>query len=189
MNTYLARTRAWPLRIYYDARCPLCERELGALARHDVHGRLLLVDCSGLDFADADAARAGLAADLLMRRIHACDADGRWLAGIDVFEAAYRAIGLASIARAWAHPLLRPLWDRLYPWIADHRMGLSRLGLDRPFGWLVGQLSRRAAARANAAQARCALGACETDLCTPADAPAAITPASAATPPAREPVR
>jgi predicted DCC family thiol-disulfide oxidoreductase YuxK len=156
------RTRAWPLRIYYDARCPLCERELGALSRNDVHARLVLVDCSGADFEDADATRAGLGAALMMRRIHARDADGRWLVGIDVFEAAYRAVGLERIARAWGHPVLRPLWRRHYPWVADHRMRLSRLGLDRPLGWLVERIARRAAARACTPGVACVEGACAT---------------------------
>lgn len=166
---------SWPLRIYYDARCPLCERELCALARHDVHQRLVLVDCSGAAFDDADVARAGLDPALLMRRIHAIDAKGRWLAGIPVFEAAYRAVGLERMAGTWAHPLLRPLWDRLYPWIADHRMGLSRLGLDRPFGWLVERAARRAAARAAQGQATCAEGACGV---AEDGAPAALPPAT-----------
>lgn len=149
---------AWPLRIYYDARCPLCARELGALARHDRRGRLQLVDCSPPGFDDADAHAAGLDAAALMARIHGCDANGRWLAGVRVFEAAYRAVGLEAMALLFGHPRLRPAWDQLYPWLANHRMGLSRLGLDRPFGWLVERAARRAAARAQACDgAACAV--------------------------------
>ncbi len=167
-------TTAWPLRIYYDAQCPLCTRELHALVRHDVRGRLQLVDCSGGDFDDPDASRAGLDAGLLMRRIHAIDATGRWCTGVTVFEAAYRAVGMDTMARTWAHPWLRPLWDRIYPWIADHRMLLSGLHLDGAFGWLVERAARRAARRQVArAEAGCVTKAC------------AVPPA---TPPARNPV-
>jgi predicted DCC family thiol-disulfide oxidoreductase YuxK len=147
---------AWPLRIYYDARCPLCARELGLLAQHDRAGRLVLVDCSAPGFSDEDTRAAGLEATRLMSRVHGRDAAGAWLVGIEVFEAAYGAAGLHGVARAFAHPRLRPLWDWMYPWVADHRMGLSRLGLDRPFGWLIARAASRASARADA----CARGAC-----------------------------
>lgn len=155
-------TPAWPLRIYYDAACPLCAHELHALRDHDREGRLELRDCSSPDFRDADLDAAGLTPGLLMRRIHARDADGRWLVGIPVFEAAYGAVGIASVAALWGHRWLRPVWDRLYPWIADHRMQLSRLRLDRPFEWLVRALARRAARRAERAAA-CADGGCRID--------------------------
>ena len=141
---------AWPLRIYYDATCPLCAREWQALAGHDRAGRLELRDCSAPGYRDDDMDAAHLAPALLMRRIHARDAAGRWLVGVPVFEAAYRAVGIELVATMWGHPRLRPIWDRIYPWVADHRMGLSRLRLDRPFGWLVGWLARRAAGRRGA---------------------------------------
>jgi predicted DCC family thiol-disulfide oxidoreductase YuxK len=149
---------AWPLRIYYDAACPLCARELHALRDHDRDGRLDLRDCSPPGFRDADLEAAGLSPELLMRRIHARDANGRWLVGIDVFEVAYRAVGVDAVAALWGNRRLRPLWDRLYPWIADHRMQLSRLGFDRPFEWIVRALARRAARRADPA-------ACEDGRC------------------------
>lgn len=151
---------AWPLRIYYDARCPLCARELGVLAQHDRGRKLQLVDCSAPCFDDDDVRAAGLDATTLMARIHARDADGAWHVGVPVFEAAYAAAGLQAMARAFAHPRLRPLWDRLYPWIADHRMGLSRLGLDRPYGWLIARAAGRAARRADRRAGSCAAGTC-----------------------------
>lgn len=137
-------TIAWPLRIYYDRNCPLCARELHALSDHDVLGRLELVDCSPAGFCDEDLERAGITPRQAMNLIQARDAEGRWIHSVAVFEAAYGAVGLERMARMWAHPWLRPVWDAIYPWVARHRMRLSALGLDRPFGWLV----RRAAARA-----------------------------------------
>jgi predicted DCC family thiol-disulfide oxidoreductase YuxK len=69
----------------------------------------------------------------MLARIHARDADGRWLRGVDVFAAVYEAAGLRALTRVFRSRRLRPLWDRLYPWIADHRYALSRLGLSRLF--------------------------------------------------------
>ncbi|HEX5756321.1 MAG TPA: DUF393 domain-containing protein, partial [Arenimonas sp.] len=148
---------AWPLTIYYDASCPLCAREMHALAAHDANARLRLVDCSPPSFADAECAAAGIGREALMQAIHARDGEGRWHRGIAVFELAYRGAGIEGIAALWAHPWLRPIWERAYPWVALHRMGLSRLGFSRPFGWLVAMLARRAQRRARA----CRDGRCE----------------------------
>ncbi len=92
-----------------------------------------------------------------MRLIHARDASGQWFIGVDVFELAYGAAGLKGMARLWANPRLRPLWNSLYPWVARLRQPLSWLRLNRAYGWLV----RRAAARAQARAASCATGRCE----------------------------
>jgi predicted DCC family thiol-disulfide oxidoreductase YuxK len=148
---------AWPLRVYYDRSCGLCRREMHALAEFDARGRLQLVDCSVPGFEDADLAAAGIPVAEAMRIIQARDAEGRWLRGVEVFEAAYGGVGLVGVAAMFAHPWLRPLWDRAYPWIARHRHGLTRLGLTAPYGWLVRRAARRASQRSRA----CADGACE----------------------------
>lgn len=147
---------AWPLTIYYDASCPLCREEMHALAEGDVHGRLRLQDIAPPAAIDAHCRDAGFDQAMLMEAIHARDADGTWLRGVGVFELAYRAAGLPWLADLFGHPRLRPWWDRLYPWIAGHRMGLSRLRLDRPYAWLVRRAARRARRRAEA----CTAGSC-----------------------------
>lgn len=147
---------AWPLVIYYDASCPLCREEMHALVSHDHDRRLQLVDASQPGFTDADTRAVQLETAELMRLIHARDAEGRWYRGVEVFELAYGAAGLVGIARLWGNPRLRPLWDRLYPWIARYRQPLSRLRLNRLYGALV----RRAAARALRRAAACANGTC-----------------------------
>lgn len=143
-------TVAWPLRIYYDARCPLCAQEMTALAANDTLARLQLVDCSAPDFEDVLLKQAGVSAKQAMDFIHARDAQGQWLKGIAVFEAAYAAIGVQAIARLLAYPMLRPVWDWLYPRVANNRMWLSRLGLNRLFGAVVAWIAKRAATRAMA---------------------------------------
>jgi predicted DCC family thiol-disulfide oxidoreductase YuxK len=122
-------TIAYPLTVYYDATCPLCRAEIETLKARDAHDVLRLVDCSQQDFHGAD----GITADAMMSRIHARDATGRWLRGMDVFAAIYAVAGLRFLARLYASATLRPLFDRLYPWIADHRQLLSRCGLPKLF--------------------------------------------------------
>src|SRR5262245_45768749 len=120
----------YPLTVFYDASCPMCASEMHAIKELDTKGRIVLVDCSPADFGDARLSEGGFCRTDAMTLIHARDADGRWLVGIAVFEAAYRAAGLLTIARFWGDRRLRPLLDRIYPWVARHRQALSRLGLN-----------------------------------------------------------
>ena len=134
-----------PLTVYFDGSCPLCTAETSALKACDHDGALRMVDCSAPTFADVDVTAAGIQHGELLRIIHARDADGRWLRGVEVFEAMYRIAGFEAMARIWANPRLRPLWDRGYPWVARNRMLLSRLGVIHVFGWLVRRNARRTA--------------------------------------------
>ena len=147
----------YPMRIYYDASCPLCRTEITALKQYDANKRLEIVDCSPENFTDEFADKAGYRRAKMMRLIHARDAAGQWLIGVSVFEAAYGATGIIGMQKMWANPILRPVWDRIYPWIADNRMFLSKLGITKLFGWLV----TRAAKKANAKSQACANDMCE----------------------------
>lgn len=125
------------LEVFYDRSCPICTTEMEALAARDGGHRLSMTDCSAAGFSlDAPGAPTR---EALMRRIHARDETGRWLHGIEVFVEAYRAAGFHRTARVLDAPLLRPLLDRLYGPIADHRRLLSALGLHRALGWLLGR--------------------------------------------------
>jgi predicted DCC family thiol-disulfide oxidoreductase YuxK len=122
-------TLAYPITIYFDASCPLCASEMRALKARDGADRLRLVDCAAAGFDDADVRQAGLSQAELLRIIHARDASGLWLRGVEVFEAVYRAVGLRTLAFLWSCRFWRPLLDRLYPVIARNRRVLARLGL------------------------------------------------------------
>ena len=148
---------AYPLTLYFDDSCPLCRAEMAAITRNDQAGRIRLVDCSAPDFDDADCRAAGIATRELMHRLHARDAQGRWAVGVPAVAAAYRAVGLAGLGGFFASKRLQPLLARLYGWLADHRQGLSRLGLTGLFGRYVDWLAARAVRRASA----CHAGACE----------------------------
>lgn len=147
---------AYPLRIYYDASCPLCRTEMHTLKRYDIKQRLELVDCSPEDFSDEFSVNAGYQRAEMMKLIHARDAQGQWLIGVAVFEAAYGATGIIGMEKIWANRFLRPLWDRIYPWIADNRMFLSKLGLAKMFGVIVNRAAKKAAAKSQA---------CANDMC------------------------
>lgn len=113
----------WPLTIYYDASCPLCEAEMQNLRLRDGHGRLQLVDASAAGFVSP---LPGVPVSALMQQIHARRADGQVLRGVDVFVLAYQAADLPTVVRALRWPWLRPVLDALYPVLARHRQRLPR---------------------------------------------------------------
>jgi len=129
-----------PLTVYYDRSCPMCATEMAFIEARDWRGRLRLVDCSAPGFEDGGAPGEGVTREAMMTRLHARDPEGRWLVGLDAFEAVYAAVGLDAAARFWGSRQLRPLLGRLYPVLARYRQPMSRLGLHR----LVGLLMRAA---------------------------------------------
>jgi predicted DCC family thiol-disulfide oxidoreductase YuxK len=138
---------AWPLTLYVDEACPLCRAEMAGLAARDRGACLRRVDCSGADFRDAYAHEAGLSQAQLLHRIHACDAQGRWLVGIAAFAAAYEAAGIHWFARLLRVRALRPLLDFAYARIVDKRPWLVRLGAPRLLAALLAKPAAPAACR------------------------------------------
>ncbi len=120
-----------PVTIFYDGSCAMCAGEMHALKARDRANRLELVDCSAVDFDETVLAGTVIRREDLMTLVHARDAHGRWLVGIDVFEVAYAAAGLKRVAGFWGSAALRPLLARIYPWVARNRRLLSGLGVRR----------------------------------------------------------
>lgn len=117
----------YPLTIYYDAACPICASEMHTLKETDTHNKLILVDCSADSFNEPASCPVNRAA--MMARIHAVDAKGQWIKGVDVFAIAYTASGFKTLGKIWGSKTLNPLLSRAYPWIADNRYWLSKTPL------------------------------------------------------------
>jgi predicted DCC family thiol-disulfide oxidoreductase YuxK len=150
---------AFPLTIYFDASCALCNSEMQNIKLHDARNALLLIDCSAPHFDDRSFHAEGINRDAMMNCLHARDANGQWIKGVAAFEVIYRTVGMAAIARLWGHSLTRPLAERAYPWIVKHRHVLSALGLHKFFNlW-----SKRAARQANERSQTCSEGRCKID--------------------------
>ena len=117
----------FPLIIYYDASCPMCATEMHTLKETDFTNKLILVDCSATNFSEPASCPA--TREAMMERIHAQDANGQWLKGVDVFAVAYEVTGFTKLSKIWGSKTLKPLLSRAYPWVADNRHWLSKTPL------------------------------------------------------------
>jgi predicted DCC family thiol-disulfide oxidoreductase YuxK len=146
----------YPLTIYFDASCGLCNSEMQNIKIHDHNNQLVLIDCSVKDFDDSPFHGEGITKNLMMNRLHAQDANGDWLVGVEAFEVIYRTVGMASIAKLWGGRFTKPLAVKLYPWVVKHRYTLSKIGLPELFGlW-----SRHTARKAEKRSRLCSEGRC-----------------------------
>lgn len=106
-----------PITVCYNGACPVCRAEID-------HYRGQADPASGLAWLDAAAdpattARHGLAGDAPFRRLHAVTADGRVLAGMEAFAAAWdRLPRYRWLARLVRRPGVRPAADFLYERVA-----------------------------------------------------------------------
>lgn len=131
----------FPLTIYYDASCALCRTEMEAIKAADRHEQLLLVDCSHTGMAPP--ASCPVTREAMMSRIHAQDATGQWISGIDVFAVAYSVTGYTTLATFWSSRRLRPILSRLYPLVADHRWWLSKTPLPKCMDFFLRKLAKK----------------------------------------------
>ncbi|MDZ8117668.1 thiol-disulfide oxidoreductase DCC family protein [Pontiella agarivorans] len=113
-----------PMLILYDGDCPICCAKRDFLMRRDPRGALEFSDIRDPDFRPpADH----LTIDMLAAEIHAVTPEHEVLRGMEVIRAAYRAIGIGWLAAPTGWRLLRPLFDRLYIFVAKNRLKISRL--------------------------------------------------------------
>jgi len=112
------------LTILFDGLCPICAREIAFMRRRDRHGRLGFIDIAAAEFDPQDW---GLSTPQAIARIHAFDAQGRMLEGMEVFRRAYGLIGLGWIVAWSGWPLLRPIADLGYRLFARIRPRFSSL--------------------------------------------------------------
>ena len=113
----------WDFRVFFDAECPLCAREIQLIRRLDrKNGRVDLIDLSAPDF---DASIFGLEQAAIEARIHGQLPSGEIIEGVDVFIHLYRAVGLGWLAAPAGWPGFRTLIDLAYVWFANNRLRLT----------------------------------------------------------------
>ena len=148
--------KRYPLTVYYDASCRLCDSEMQTIKIHDAAQRLILVDCSSSDFDDTHFRSGGITRKDMMSCLHVRDSAGVWIKGVAAFEAIYRTVEMPVLANLWGSRFTRPLMEFIYPWVARHRQLLSWTGMPVLFT-LVGKYEAR---RAHKRSQRCNDGQC-----------------------------
>ncbi len=119
----------YPLTVYFDASCSLCNNEIQNIKIHDSAGHLILVDCSAPGFDDTPFRAEAVTREAMMECLHVRDSQGKWIKGVPAFELLYQTACMPILAGLWGGTLTRPIAERLYPWVARHRHAISWTGL------------------------------------------------------------
>ena len=78
----------FPLQVFYDGACPVCDTEIERYRRRDHDARLIPVDISAPGF---DPAPFGIPLAEFMYQMHVIDQSGQVFRGIDAFWAIWQA--------------------------------------------------------------------------------------------------
>lgn len=142
----------YPLTIYYDASCPLCNGEMSNLMLRNVDGLLAFVDASPSDFVSP---LPGTSREDLMELLHARKANGEVIKGVEVFRLAYSAVGLGWVTAPTSWPILGWLADKAYPVLARNRYRIPRSVVARLFEGVIRRAAEQAAQRPRCSDTHC----------------------------------
>jgi predicted DCC family thiol-disulfide oxidoreductase YuxK len=112
------------IHILYDGSCPICCRKVAFLKRRDHAGKIFFSDIRSTENLSEPT---GLPKEQLEKQIHAILPDGTGISRMAVIRAAYWEVDLGWVAAPTGWPVLRPLFDRLYDFVAKYRQTISRL--------------------------------------------------------------
>ena len=113
---------SYPLTVFFDGACPICDREIALMKWLDRRRRLEFCDFSSQEY---NAASSGFAAEDLGTVIHARWSEGSIITGVEVFRAMWEAVGLGFLARLSRLSLVEPLVLTAYAWFARNRLRLT----------------------------------------------------------------
>ena len=142
----------YPLTIYYDASCPLCNGEMSNLMLRNVDGLLAFVDASPSNFVSP---LPGTSREDLMELLHARKANGEVIKGVEVFRLAYSAVGLGWVTAPTSWPILGWLADKAYPVLARNRYRIPRSVVARLFEGVIRRAAEQAAQRPRCSDTHC----------------------------------
>lgn len=136
----------YPLTVFYDASCPICNLEMNNLKTRNTAGRLCFIDASTPEF---DASPFGVSKDDMMQALHVMASDGEMFSGVPAIRFIYQAVGLGWVVAPSAWPLIQPLCKWLYRRIASHRHLLSDVFSDLIIAIAARRLARQSRACKN----------------------------------------
>ncbi|WP_046006561.1 thiol-disulfide oxidoreductase DCC family protein [Pseudoalteromonas rubra] len=109
------------LTIFYDGSCPLCVKEMTALTKRDKAQRIKTVDI----LSDEFARYPGIDPEKANTVLHALDAKGNLLLGLDVTHLAWRLVGMGWLYAPLRWPVIKPIADKFYLLFAKNRYRIS----------------------------------------------------------------
>lgn len=113
---------SYPLTVFFDGACPICDREIALMRRLDRQRRLIFCDFSQREY---DPASINVSPAELGRVIHGRWGNGNVIIGVDVFRAMWEAVGLGFLARLSRLSFVEPLILKAYAWFARNRLRLT----------------------------------------------------------------
>ena len=108
--------------IFYDGHCPLCQKEIKLLQKHNHQAQLAFVDIMQDDFAQQ---YPHLDWQALHDRIHGMQDDGTMLIGLDATHKAWSLVGKGWVYAPLRWPVVRIFADWFYVFFAKHRHRIS----------------------------------------------------------------
>lgn len=111
------------LTVLYDSLCPVCRREVNLLRLVDRQKNLAVVDIAAVDF---DPKPYGLTLEQCIGSLHAVDAAGKILEGMDTIRAMYQVAGIGWVMGWTSWQPFRSISDAAYAGFAKIRPRFSR---------------------------------------------------------------
>lgn len=111
------------LTVFYDGYCPLCVKEMTQLAKKDKHDYLAFYDINqdalAVEQPDIDFDKANA-------YLHAKDATGKIITGLDVTYLAWKLVGRGYLIAPLRWPVIKIFADKLYLLFANNRYTVSQ---------------------------------------------------------------
>ena len=111
------------LTIFFDGECPLCKREVDFLQSRNQKSYLKFIDINCSDFCTY--INHEITYKKAMERIHALKSDGSLIKDIEVFQEAYKLIGLGWIYAPTKLPVINKLIEFIYGLWAKNRLRIT----------------------------------------------------------------
>jgi predicted DCC family thiol-disulfide oxidoreductase YuxK len=112
------------IKLLYDGKCPLCQREVCFLSEKDADkGLVEFIDITDDNYSST--ANGGVEFADGMARIHAILPDGRVIQNVEVFRQIYQALGMGWIYSWTKLPIIKFMVDTIYAIWANLRLKVT----------------------------------------------------------------
>jgi predicted DCC family thiol-disulfide oxidoreductase YuxK len=114
------------LNLLYDSKCAVCRWEVDFLSARDSEGKLTYTDVESPEYDETAARNGRVDYGTALASFHAVRSDGEVLRGMQVFQEAYKAVGLGWVWAIYENPVAHAILDAGYGLFARCRTYLTR---------------------------------------------------------------